>query len=87
MTSTSTITSNHTAPQDVHAALSRHILADGFPFVFDYEKSHGSWVHDARTGREFLDFLTFFGSQPDRLQPPEDEGPGVPAGPARGWRS
>jgi L-lysine 6-transaminase len=64
MTSTSTITSNHTAPQDVHAALSRHILADGFPFVFDYQKSRGPWIHDAKTGRQILDFAAFFSSQP-----------------------
>ncbi len=60
--STSTLTS--VAPGDVHAHLARHILADGFDVVLDIEKSHGSWVHDARSGREFLDFLTFFGSHP-----------------------
>jgi L-lysine 6-transaminase len=49
---------------DVHGSLGRHILADGYPVVFDYEKSHGSWLHDARTGRDYLDFLTFFGSNP-----------------------
>jgi L-lysine 6-transaminase len=52
------------APADVHKILSRHILADGFDLVFDYAKSHGSWVHDSRSGREYLDFLTFFGSNP-----------------------
>ena len=51
-------------PADVHRTLARHILADGLDLVFDFEKSHGSWVHDSRTGREFLDFLTFFGSNP-----------------------
>jgi L-lysine 6-transaminase len=34
------------------------MLADGYDLVFDFEKSHGSWVHDRRTGREYLDFLT-----------------------------
>jgi L-lysine 6-transaminase len=52
------------SPADVHGTLRRHILADGYAVVFDYEKSHGSWLHDARTGREYLDFLTFFGSNP-----------------------
>jgi hypothetical protein len=52
------------APADVHRTLARHILADGFDLVFDYEKSHGAWVFDSRTGREYLDFLTFFGSNP-----------------------
>ena len=52
------------APADVHRILGRHILADGFDLVMDFERSHGSWVHDARTGKEHLDFLTFFGSSP-----------------------
>ena len=64
------------SPAEVHETLARHILADGFDLVFDYEKSHGSWVHDSRTGREFLDFLTFFGSIPigynhPRMKDPE----------------
>jgi L-lysine 6-transaminase len=49
---------------EVHGTLRRHILADGYSFVFDYGKSHGSWLVDAKTGREYLDFLTFFGSNP-----------------------
>ena len=52
------------APADVHRTLARHILADGYDLVFDFQKSHGAWVHDSRTGREYLDFLTFFGSNP-----------------------
>ncbi len=64
------------APADVHRSLARHILADGYDQVFDYEKSHGAWIHDARTGREYLDFLTFFGSSPigynhPKMQEPE----------------
>ena len=51
-------------PADVHGVLARHMLADGFDLVFDYEKSHGSWLHDARSGREYLDFITFSGSNP-----------------------
>jgi L-lysine 6-transaminase len=52
------------SPADVHSTLARHILADGYDLVMDFVKSHGSWLHDARTGREYLDFLTFFGSNP-----------------------
>ena len=51
-------------PSDVHEVLSRHQLADGVPVVFDLEKSHGSWLHDAATGREYLDFFTCFASWP-----------------------
>jgi L-lysine 6-transaminase len=52
------------APADVHAVLARHILADGFDLVFDFEKSHGSWIHDSRGNREILDFASFFASNP-----------------------
>src|SRR5262245_53132396 len=59
-----TETLNHIAPGDVHAVLARRILADGLDLVMDFEKSQGPWVKDARTGRELLDFMTFFGSSP-----------------------
>jgi L-lysine 6-transaminase len=52
------------SPSDVHSVLGRHLLADGFDVVFDYERSHGSWFYDARGEREYLDFCTFFGSNP-----------------------
>ena len=72
----STPTLTPIAPADVHRLLARHILADGFELVFDFERSHGAWVHDSRTGREYLDFLTFFGSSPigynhPRMKDPE----------------
>ena len=70
-----TSTLNRITPADVHATLARHILADGFDFVMDFEKSHGSWVHDARTGREHLDFLTFFGSNPIGYNHPKMKDP------------
>ncbi|MGD1047188.1 MAG: L-lysine 6-transaminase [Candidatus Krumholzibacteriaceae bacterium] len=50
------------APADVHATLARHMLVDGFPFVLDMDKSHGSYMIDKATGREYLDFFTFFAS-------------------------
>ncbi len=52
------------APNAVHEILGRHQLADGLPFVMDLERSHGSWIHDSRTGEEFLDFFTCFASWP-----------------------
>jgi L-lysine 6-transaminase len=53
-----------TYAQDVHAILKRHQLADGYPVVFDLEKSHGSWLHDAKSGEEYLDAFTCFASWP-----------------------
>jgi L-lysine 6-transaminase len=51
-------------PQTVHETLRRHQLADGYPLVFDLEKSHGSWLHDSRSGCEYLDLFTCFASWP-----------------------
>jgi len=51
-------------PASVHATLARHLLADGLDLVFDFERSHGSWLRDAKSGRELLDFMSFFGSNP-----------------------
>lgn len=50
------------APNEVRQTLSKHLLADGFDFVMDIEKSHGSWIHDRNTGREFLDMFSMFAS-------------------------
>jgi L-lysine 6-transaminase len=62
-------------PQDVHETLARHILADGYDLVFDFERSHGTWVYDARKGREYLDFMTFFGSNPIGYNHPKMKDP------------
>jgi L-lysine 6-transaminase len=63
-------------PENVHEILKRHQLADGMSVVFDLERSHGSWLVDARTGEEHLDFFTCFASWPvgynhPRLSDPE----------------
>ncbi|HEX7190166.1 MAG TPA: L-lysine 6-transaminase [Thermoanaerobaculia bacterium] len=51
-------------PGDVHNVLGRHMLADGYEIVMDLRKSKGSWVFDARRGRNVLDFFTNFASCP-----------------------
>lgn len=48
----------------VHETLARHLLVDGFPLVLDLEKSQGSWIRDRASGREYLDFFSFFASNP-----------------------
>ena len=47
---------------DVRPLLSRSILADGLDLVLDLDRSRGSRLVDARTGRSFLDMFTFFAS-------------------------
>ncbi|MBD8018037.1 L-lysine 6-transaminase [Kaistella pullorum] len=46
----------------VKETLGKHMLADGFDFVMDFEKSKGSWIHDSLSGRDFLDMFSMFGS-------------------------
>lgn len=46
----------------VKKVLGRHILADGYDFVMDFEKSHGSWIVDKYTGKEYLDMFSMFAS-------------------------
>jgi L-lysine 6-transaminase len=63
------------SPQEVHAVLARHTLADGFDVVLDLDKSHGAWFHDARSGREYLDFCMFFASNPVGFNHPKMHDP------------
>ncbi|MBW3670477.1 MAG: aminotransferase class III-fold pyridoxal phosphate-dependent enzyme, partial [Acidobacteria bacterium] len=66
----------HVQPAEVHRVLSSHMLADGFDLVLDLEKSQGSWMFDAKSGRTLLDFFSSFASMPigynhPRLNNPE----------------
>ena len=49
-------------PADVREVLGRSMLADGFDFVLDLERSTGSTLVDARNGERYLDLFTFFAS-------------------------
>lgn len=51
-------------PAHVHDELSKTILVDGFDYVLDLENSKGSYIHDAKTGKKYLDLFTFFASGP-----------------------
>jgi L-lysine 6-transaminase len=59
---TTTTAQSSIAPSEVHAAIARHMLADGYEQVLDLDKSHGSTLVDARDGTEYLDLFTFFAS-------------------------
>ena len=63
-------------PSQVHQTLSEVMLADGEPIVIDLERSQGSYLVDALTGNKYLDFFSYFASQPvghnhPRLHEPE----------------
>lgn len=49
-------------PGQVHETLSKYMLVDGYHVVVDLEKSHDGYLIDARTGKEYIDFYTYFAS-------------------------
>lgn len=51
-------------PSNVKSTIGRHVLADGYDFVLDMKRSHGSWIYDSLSGNEYLDFFTGFASMP-----------------------
>ncbi|MEU9885174.1 L-lysine 6-transaminase [Sphaerisporangium sp. NPDC051011] len=53
--------------------LARHLLVDGYRLELDLERSGGSWIVDAGTGRRYLDFYTFFASAPLGVNPFDDD--------------
>ena len=55
---TQELVSAEVAPARVHDVLARHVLTDGYRLVLDPERSQGSWLVDARTGRRYLDLYT-----------------------------
>src|SRR5438270_8901714 len=65
----------HIQPSDVHNALSRHMIADGYDVVMDLSRSKGSLLFDARRGRAVLDFFTNFASCPIGYNHPRLDNP------------
>ena len=40
------------------------MLADGYEFVIDLDKSSGCYFHDSKSGRDILDLFSCFASLP-----------------------
>ncbi|MEP6811008.1 MAG: L-lysine 6-transaminase [Chthoniobacterales bacterium] len=72
-------TSNKAHAADALKTLEEHILLDGFKIVFDLERSRGSYMYDAPSGRRLIDFYGFFGSVPVGYNHPHFEKPEVQA--------
>ena len=49
-------------PKNVKEILSKNILADGFDPVMDLKNSHGSWLVDELSGKEYLDMFCMIAS-------------------------
>ncbi len=67
------------APAGVLAELEKHILVDGFKLVIDLKKSRGSVLVDEPTGRELIDFYSFYASMPVGYNHPYFSNPSVEA--------
>jgi L-lysine 6-transaminase len=59
--------------------LEKHLLVDGFKLVLDLQKSRGSTLVDAATGKSFIDFYSFFASMPVGFNHPYFDDPEVQA--------
>ncbi|HXL15214.1 MAG TPA: L-lysine 6-transaminase, partial [Methylomirabilota bacterium] len=57
-------------PDKVHETIAKHMLADGFDFVLDLEKSEGVYMYDSRHGKRLLDFFSFFATNPVGMNHP-----------------
>ena len=52
------------APLTIHETLSTWLQADGMPILCDLKKSQGSYLHDVRSGKDYLDMSSFYGGRP-----------------------
>ena len=59
------------APDEVHAILGKHMLTDGFDMVMDLNRSEGPYLFDSKSEKRFLDFFTFFASNPLGMNHPK----------------
>jgi len=50
--------------KEIQPTLQKYILADGMHIVYDMDRSHGSYIVDAVTGKEYIDLFSFFATQP-----------------------
>lgn len=58
-------------PATALESLRKHMLVDGFNFIVDLDRSHGSYFVEARSGKEYLDFFSCIASMPLGLNHPK----------------
>jgi len=59
------------SPSEVFETISRTMLLDALDLVVDLHRSHGSYIYDSKSNREFLDFFTFVASMPIGMNHPK----------------
>lgn len=65
------LTEPQVAPQNVREVLKKHLIADGYNIVLDLEKSEGLYLYDSKNNTRYLDFFTFFASNPLGMNHPK----------------
>lgn len=65
------------APSKVLQTIEQHVLLDGFKVVVDLDKSRGSYLHNAVSGKRLIDLYGFFGSMPVGFNHPHFDQPEV----------
>lgn len=58
-------------PKKVRTVLGKHILTDGYDMVLDLDKSEGPYLYDSQNDRKYLDFFTFYASNPLGMNHPK----------------
>jgi len=48
--------------KNTRSTIDKHMLADGMSPIIDLERSHGSWLVDGNTGKEYLDLFSMYAS-------------------------
>jgi L-lysine 6-transaminase len=57
--------------EKVREVIGKHILADGFHLILDLKNSYRNKIVDERNGDEYIDFFTFFASNPLGMNHPK----------------
>jgi L-lysine 6-transaminase len=65
------------APSKVLETIEQHVLLDGFKVVVNLDKSRGSYLHNAVSGKRLIDLYGFFGSMPVGFNHPHFDQPEV----------
>jgi len=54
----------HVSPDKVQEVLGEHMLVDGYDITLDLMKSSSPMIYDSKYNKKYLDFFTFFASNP-----------------------
>ena len=65
------------SPSKILETIEQHVLLDGFKVVVDLDKSRGSYLHNAVSGKRLIDLYGFFGSMPIGFNHPHFDDPAV----------